>query len=78
MTGHRVNRFSRDVPHPPQLPRDAWRGRTFVEAGFHEMEVVWDGTSRVPPSDCGRRSSDWPTRSWHASNRIVGRRHLQL
>lgn len=76
MTGHRVARVPRDRPHPAPLPRDIWIGREFIEADGTVAEVVWDGTSRVPPSDCGRQSSDWPTRSWHTVHRIVGRRHL--
>jgi len=52
---HRVDRFHRDMPHPPPpLPRDAWHGREFVEADGTRDEVVWDGTSPYQPSECGR------------------------
>lgn len=39
------------------LPKDTWRGRTFVEATGEQLEVVWDG-KRESASLCGE---DWPS-----------------
>ena len=33
---------------PPQLPRDVWKGGTFVEADGTVCEVIWNGHASGP------------------------------
>jgi hypothetical protein len=51
MHQHRVDRRGRRSS-PPVLPKDQWRGQTFVESNGTELQVVWSG-HRDGPTLCG-------------------------
>jgi len=61
---HRVDRFHRDMPHPPPpLPKDAWLGSDFIEADGTVLAVV-----PMPVFE-------WPARSSDGHQRVYGKRH---
>lgn len=49
---HQVNKRKERTLTPTVLPKDIWRGDTFVEANGTEFEVVWNG-HKHGPTLCG-------------------------